>query len=175
MSPLSCSHGIMSHTLSFCILKHFADASSMTIMWTPAFVNTVLDHLKEIQLAVRSGKRRFCFVSRDASSVVKTVNAVGLSVAGSGTLNDRQSPFPSDKTWHIHIWENMDLYAASLDLWNAFNYYVIERRKARRAKTLHDQPVCVCVSVYTKGKTVGERCCLGKLGETTLNSPELYK
>lgn len=99
MSPLSCSHGIMSHTLSFCILKHFADASSMTFMWTPAFVNTVLDDLKELQLAVRSGKCGFCFVSRNVSSVVETVNAVGLSDAGSGTLNDQWALFPAKKTW----------------------------------------------------------------------------
>lgn len=98
-SPLSCSHGIMSHTLSFCILKHFADASSMTFMWTPAFVNTVLDDLKGLQLAVRSGKCGFCFVSRNVSSVVETVNAVGLSEARSGTLNDRQALFPSNETW----------------------------------------------------------------------------
>lgn len=97
MSPLSCSHGIMSHTLSFCILKHFADASSMTFMWTPAFVNTVLDDLKGLQLAVRSGKCGFCFVSRNVSSVVETVNAVGLSDAGSGTLNDQWALFPAKK------------------------------------------------------------------------------
>lgn len=137
MSPLSCSHGIMSHTLSFCILKHFADASSMTFMWTPAFVNTVLDDLKELQLAVRSGKCGFCFVSRNVSSVVETVNAVGLSDAGSGTLNDQWALFPAKKTW-VHIPPTATFCAASLDLWVAFSSFVIDRRKARRAKTLHD-------------------------------------
>lgn len=44
-----------------------------------------------------------CFVSRNVLSVVETVNGLGLSFTGSGTLNDQRALFPSDntdgKTW----------------------------------------------------------------------------
>lgn len=44
-----------------------------------------------------------CFVSRNVLSVVETVNGLGLSFAGSGTLNDQRALFPSDnadgRTW----------------------------------------------------------------------------
>lgn len=159
----------------------------MTFMWTLAFVNTVLDDLKGLQLAVRSGKCGFCFVSRNVSSVVETVNAVGLSDAGSGTLNDRWALFPSNKKLGsifcrrplsvrlFWIFESLSvpLWLTGERLEQPKHYTISGERRGHEGqlRVYKNMTATVCVHIYVNTRI--DWCCLGKgrwtvfLGKTT--------
>lgn len=88
---LDTERNIMWHETKVC-----ADASSVTVIWTLAVVNTILWAASELRPAAGSESSAFVLFHIIAFSVVETVNGISLSCAGSVTLNGEYAPLLSE-------------------------------------------------------------------------------